>query len=450
MGATYVLILCFPPEYQAALSSIYIALLFYSADRKQFGNTAIFHKLIDELKFLQESGIELDFPQGKITLYFELGSLTADNLGMHQLLGYIESFQGNYACRFCKMHSYVRSKCCVADLSLLRDPVSYEADLLKNDSSLTGIKETSAFSELPGFHVTKNLSVGFMHDGPEGFLAFDMLEIIKHYTAKNINFFTLQELNNIIIAYDYDTYCSNVPPSIPLEHIKAGKIHMSAAEMMTFVRHFGLMVGHFIPKDDPVWKFFLPARQLTDLLTSPALQRDCSKLFRVLIKEHNGQFQQLFPSKPKAHHLVHYPEAIDACGPVVHLQSMRSESKHRESRITAAATNCRINVCATLALKHQLRLAHQFITKSVFSDTLEISPTHEVLLITLPIDRQQNVFKQSVILIANWISHFKNQYQRGSFVNIGADEDENCIPRFGVILYVAQDENKKVFFCMRS
>ena len=34
VGATYVSIPCFPPEYQATLSSIFIALLFYSSDRK--------------------------------------------------------------------------------------------------------------------------------------------------------------------------------------------------------------------------------------------------------------------------------------------------------------------------------------------------------------------------------------------------------------------------------
>ena len=286
------------------------------------------------------------------------------------------------------MHFHERSKCCVSDLSLLRNPVSYEADLLKNDSSLTGIKEKSAFSELPGFHVTQNVSVDFMHDGPEGFLSFDMLEIIKHYTSKTINPFTLEQLNNIIVAYDFGPYCSNVPPPIPRDHIQAGKIHMSAAEMLNFVCHFGLMMGHFVPNNDPVWNFYLLARQLTDLLTAPVLQRECSELLRVLIKEHNSAFLKLFqkPIKPKAHHLVHYPEAMDACGPIIHLQSMRSESKHRESKITAVATNCRINICATLALKHQLRLAYQFMSKSTFSDTLEIGPTRETLIRTLPIE----------------------------------------------------------------
>ena len=62
-GATYVYYPCFPPEYQSSLNSIYIALLFYLADRKEFGNDAICYKLIEELTFLQKLGIELNLPQ---------------------------------------------------------------------------------------------------------------------------------------------------------------------------------------------------------------------------------------------------------------------------------------------------------------------------------------------------------------------------------------------------
>ena len=76
--------------------------------------------------------------------------------------------------------------------------------------------------------------------------------------------------------------------------------------MLNFLRHFGLMMGHFVLKNDHAWNFFLLARQLTDLLTAPVLQRKFSELLRVLIKEHNSAFLKLFqkPIKPKAHHLV--------------------------------------------------------------------------------------------------------------------------------------------------
>lgn len=38
----YLILPCFPPEYQSALSSIYHALLYYAKDRNQFGNFVIF------------------------------------------------------------------------------------------------------------------------------------------------------------------------------------------------------------------------------------------------------------------------------------------------------------------------------------------------------------------------------------------------------------------------
>lgn len=42
---------------------------------------------------------------------------------------------------------------------------------------------------------------------------------------------------------------------------------------------------------------------------------------------------------------------------------MRFESKHREGKITSRASVNRINVCRTIAIKHQLRLNYKFLTK---------------------------------------------------------------------------------------
>ena len=384
----------------------------------------------------------------KKILYFVLGLITADNLGIHQVLGYIENFNSNSACRFCKMHISERTHCCEADISLLRNNDNFNIDILKTDPRLSGIKENSIFNELPGFHVLDNITVDYMHDGPEGFFVSDMVEIIKYCTTK-ATFFSMERLNNIIVSFDYGPYSTNVPPPIPVDHIKNDKINMSAAEMLTFVRHFGLMVGHFVPENDSVWNFYSILRQLTDLLTAPAMHRDCISLIRTLIRDHNSKLIELFqkPLKPKAHHLVHYPEVLLASGPTVHLWSMRSESKHRQSKITAAASNCRINICATLALKHQLRLAYQFLSGSIFSDTLEIGPVSNVLVSDLSLSADQNIFEEPDILLANWISHCRKKFKPGSVICIGMDDnDENDLPRFSIIKYVALDVNKHVFF----
>lgn len=83
LGGTCISMPCFPLEYRSLLKSIYIVLLFYSSDRKEFGNHAVFCKLKEELTFLQQTGIELNLHRGIKILYFQLGLILADNLGMY-------------------------------------------------------------------------------------------------------------------------------------------------------------------------------------------------------------------------------------------------------------------------------------------------------------------------------------------------------------------------------
>lgn len=55
----YIKIPCVPEYLQAQLSHIFVAMLLFSDDRKKFGNTSIFTPFIEELNFLQTTGIEI-------------------------------------------------------------------------------------------------------------------------------------------------------------------------------------------------------------------------------------------------------------------------------------------------------------------------------------------------------------------------------------------------------
>lgn len=65
LGAVYVSIPCMPPYCSTTLSNIFLALLFHSSDRVQFGNRVIFNSIIEEFNFLMETGIQIDIPQFK-------------------------------------------------------------------------------------------------------------------------------------------------------------------------------------------------------------------------------------------------------------------------------------------------------------------------------------------------------------------------------------------------
>lgn len=98
--------------------------MFHSSNRVKFGNNIIFKPLIDEFN-LQEIGIEIDTALFKGKLYFELGLILGDNLGLHSIIGFTESFSSNYPCRICTVEKKDMRVQCYANDELLRNIDQY-------------------------------------------------------------------------------------------------------------------------------------------------------------------------------------------------------------------------------------------------------------------------------------------------------------------------------------
>lgn len=79
--------------------NIHVVALFHSQDLKTYRFDDILKPLVDDLKILETQGIEVPFSDSPL-----LGSViqvTGDNLGLHGLFGFVESFSATYFCRFC-------------------------------------------------------------------------------------------------------------------------------------------------------------------------------------------------------------------------------------------------------------------------------------------------------------------------------------------------------------
>lgn len=118
-----------------------MALLYHSNDRVELGNQIIFQPLIDQFNDLVRNGIFFDLPDFKGTVYFELALILGDNLGLHSVLGFVESFSCNFPCRTCKVQKKVMEKQFYEDVSLLRTESNYQEDLITDNPSLTGVKQ---------------------------------------------------------------------------------------------------------------------------------------------------------------------------------------------------------------------------------------------------------------------------------------------------------------------
>jgi len=102
--------------------------------------------------------------------------------------------------------------------------------------------------------------------------------------------------------------------------------------MHSFMRNFSLVVGHFVPINDPFWQLYLLLKKKLDLCTAKTIQKSCGDLISTLVAE----LHQLYLSitgdtlKPNHHHMVHYQMCMENCGPLGLISSMRYEGKHRD------------------------------------------------------------------------------------------------------------------------
>jgi len=169
LGAVYLTVPCIPIHRQSSLSNIFLALLFHSSERQQFGNHIIFRPLINELNYLKETGIMIESDDFKGNIKFELGLIFEDNLGIHSITGFVESFSSNYPCRVCEIRKEDRSL------------EQYNLDVLECNVTTSGIKDVCVWHDVCGFNVLDQSGMDIMHDLLEGVCKFDIAFLLNYY-----------------------------------------------------------------------------------------------------------------------------------------------------------------------------------------------------------------------------------------------------------------------------
>lgn len=97
--AVYWILSNLPPGSRSSLSSIYLALLCKGEDLKHYGHEKVLEPLLRDLSILEKDGIFVHlhgtFIKGNVYC------VVADNLAAHGMGGFVESFSGEFFCRFC-------------------------------------------------------------------------------------------------------------------------------------------------------------------------------------------------------------------------------------------------------------------------------------------------------------------------------------------------------------
>lgn len=151
LGLIYFILKSLPPDLLSSLQSQFLLAVYKSDDVVTYGLDAILLPIVEEIRCLESDGIFVNTPNYQGVVKFTVVQVVGDNLGLHAVLGYIESFSGNYVCRFCKADKRGVRSLTLEDPTLSRDRNSYEADLRTADSSQTGLKRDSVLNNLNNY-----------------------------------------------------------------------------------------------------------------------------------------------------------------------------------------------------------------------------------------------------------------------------------------------------------
>lgn len=354
---------------------ISLACIFIS-DHRSNHNREVFAPIINELKDLETNGIIIK-TESEHTVYFVMTQLLGDNLRLHAITGFVESFNADYYCRFCKDHKTVMRKQLRENVLVLRNRINYENDVLTNDVSRTGIKIPCIWHVLNSYHVTDNLVCDIMHDFFEGVCHYDLCAILD-YLINDMDFFNLETLNNRVQSFDYGN-SNNKPSFITIYHIRNQKLKMSAAEMMFFIYHFGLIIGDLVPEHDEAWSLYIILTKILDIVTAPYVRRQITEYLSVLIAEHHEIYCRVFNKtlkpKPKHNFMVHYPRIMNLMGPIINMWSMRLEGKHRPViKRVADNMSSRKNLSLSIAKRYALASCARILSKQGFSNDVKYHP----------------------------------------------------------------------------
>ena len=346
------------PHNRSNVQSYQLIMLVKESVLKRFPSQLIFKTLINELEELTNEGFSLGFEtKTKGRLLFILG----DNLGSHYIGGFSESFSSNNFCRYCTIgkQEFVEGKA----LGDQRTPDSYDNDAKEAEEKIclvNGVKSNSPFNAIPSFHVaTPALPPCIAHDLYEGVVAYDLMQFFKYFCNEK-QWITKDKLNHCIVNFNYKSYDAlDKPVKI---NFKTDKLSGHAIENLVLLRNVNLILVPIIGDyDDEVWKLLLTLREIVAYVSAPAITLAQVSCLKHLILDYLSGIKKCFPDhklKPKHHYMMHYPELIEAFGPLSKCSTLRMENKHQFFKKSINRSCNFKNITKFSAYKHSLLQAY--------------------------------------------------------------------------------------------
>lgn len=341
------------PWQRSKVDQIQLVALCYERDIKHFGFTKIFKVIVEDIKYLEIKGLDVN---DTINLKGSLLAVVGDNLGSHQIGGFLESFNvSTHFCRFCFKNDGNFINTNKIDY---RTAESYAEDVdfaLSTGEVYRGIKNNSVLNSLNYFHVCNpGLSPCIAHDLFEGVVQYDLILVLnKLVSDKIISYqYVNENIKNIKFSQGYN--------KIGLPEIKKhDKLGGTATQNMYLLNIIPFALLSKIPdlSDNEYWKMILTLRKICNITLALQVSLDQVAILKYLIEEYLEYRARLFeniPLKPKHHYMSHYAFLTLHFGPLRHLWTLRFESKHSYFKNCIRHSPNFKNVLYSLTKKHQL------------------------------------------------------------------------------------------------
>jgi hypothetical protein len=326
IGCIYYQLENLPSFMQSKTDNIFLTLCYHTEDVKNFSWTAVLKPLVQELKVLESEGIDIMVNGSLVNNKVLISCITGDNLFLHRLLGFVESFTASYPCRHCTIRRTDFQHRTVEVFDEVRTVSNYDEAVTTGCVQDSGVKERSVLNELSYFHASLNHVQDLMHNILEGICSYDLRLLCKALTNDGVS---LHMLNSRMQSVDLGYHdVSSRPPVI--SSLENEVLSFEAAEMWCFTRYLPVAIGNLVHVDNHFWLMYLKLREIMDILFAPQIQSQELELLKIIICEYLEMRNSLFPTqsmKNKHHHLIHYLRLIAAMGPMSRYWCMRFETE---------------------------------------------------------------------------------------------------------------------------
>lgn len=216
-----------------------------------------------------------------------------------------------------------------------------------------------------------------MHDIYEGAMCFVLTHLFARFSSHNV--IDQKKIAEKIRSYDYGVLERRNIPS-PL-FFKKKNLNQNASQMRCLFRHIPFIFAELLSIEDSAkrkwvhngWKTIEYLLKIDQVISSTVVRDEDVQNLITYTDKFLKHMKTTFGAKiiPKLHHLTHYPNTYKVMGSVVRLQVMRGDAKHQTFTRYAKRTNNFINICKSLAEKHQIAIA-SVLRSNKFDDKITV------------------------------------------------------------------------------